>query len=133
MQNIKRKIVTSLLGIGLIGGTFGCESGGGTGALIGGASGAGLGAIIGNNSHGRTAEGALIGGAVGALAGGLIGNEADKRDHYRERVYRDRRPGYYEREEYYYDRPVRRDGYYESRRYEDGDGRYYESYREYRR
>src|SRR3954467_13428379 len=125
-----RKIMRGLFGMTLLGGLAaggaGCSTNTGTGALVGGALGAGTGAIVGHNSHGRTAEGALIGGAIGALTGGLIGNEADKRDHYHERVYRDAPPppGYYEREEVYYDRPVRRDGYYESRRYEDGDGRY---------
>jgi hypothetical protein len=133
MLNLKRTILSALLGVGVLGGVAGCESGAGTGALIGGASGAGLGAIIGNQSHGRGGEGALIGGAVGAAAGALIGNEAEKRDRYeRDRYYYDDRPRVIERERVY-DRPYRPgDRYYESRRYEDRDGRYYE-YREYER
>jgi hypothetical protein len=134
MLKIKHKLLTSLMGLTLIAGPIGCASNAGSGALIGGATGAGLGAIIGHNSHGRTGSGAAIGGAIGALTGGLIGNQMDeqeRRDDYYDRGYYRDRPRYYEERDDYRAYPPR-GGYTESRYYEDGNGRYYNSYRETR-
>jgi uncharacterized protein YcfJ len=134
MLNIKRKLLSAAMGLTLIAGPIGCASNAGNGALIGGAAGAGLGAIIGHNSHGRTGGGAAIGGAIGALTGGLIGNQMDeqeRRDDYYDNYDRDR-PVRYDRYDDYRDGPPPREGYTESRYYEDGNGRYYNSYRETR-
>jgi hypothetical protein len=109
MLNIKRKLLAASMGLALVGGTVGCSSNAGNGALLGGAAGAGIGAIVGHNSHGRTAGGAAIGGAIGALSGALIGNEADKQerrdDYYDRGYYRDRPVRYYERDDYRYAPP----------------------------
>jgi uncharacterized protein YcfJ len=130
---IFRNLVLSVIGIGLSLGTLGCSTNAGNGALIGGAAGAGLGAIIGHNSHGRTASGAAIGGAAGAIGGALIGNEMDKKEARERDRYDDDRPTRRYRDDYYdRDRDRGGDGYYESRHYEDSNGRYYDSYRETR-
>ena len=131
MLNLKKKLLTAAMGLTLIGGPIGCASNAGNGALLGGAAGAGLGAIIGHNSHGRTGGGAAIGGAIGALTGGLIGNQMDEQER-REDHYRDRPVRYDDRyyDDGYRDCPPPR--YSESRYYEDGNGRYYNSYRETR-
>src|SRR6266436_6569486 len=89
---IIRAALTAGMGLGVVG----CESHTGTDALVGGAAGAGIGALVGSVSHARAGEGALIGGAIGAIGGGIVGNEQDRREHYRERAYRD--DGYYYRE-----------------------------------
>jgi hypothetical protein len=125
MMNFKKQILTAVAGLALVGGGLGCSSNAGTGALIGAGAGAGLGAIIGNNTgHGHTAGGAAIGAGVGALGGALIGNEVDK-DQRHDRHHHDR---YYDRDDAYGRAPS--EGYYERRYYEDGRGRYYDSYRE---
>src|SRR5437660_6143833 len=53
MLNFKRKLLAASMGLALVGGTVGCASSAGNGALIGGATGAGIGAIVGHNSHGH--------------------------------------------------------------------------------
>ena len=131
MLNIKRKLLTAAMGLTMIAGPIGCASNAGNGALLGGAAGAGLGAIIGHNSHGRTGGGAAIGGAIGALTGGLIGNQMDEQER-RDDYYDRDRPVRYEPYNDYHDCPPPRGGYTESRYYEDGNGRYYNSYRETR-
>ena len=125
------KLISAVVGVGVLGGMAGCQSNAGTGALFGGAAGAGLGAAVGSHSHGRAGEGALIGGAIGALGGALIGGDQDRREHERaSRYYDDRRDYDYPRtrtvyrERTYYEPapPPRHDGYYEYRSYRSYDG-----------
>src|SRR3954467_6399173 len=97
MTNLMKKMCSwALIGsIGFAG--AGCETKGGTGALIGAGSGAAIGGLIGSNSHARAGEGALIGAGGGALGGALVGNAMDENDrkeaHRREKEDR----AYYER------------------------------------
>ena len=132
MTNIKQRLLTAVAGLALVGGTVGCATNAGTGALIGAGAGAGLGAIIGNNSHHHTAGGAAIGAGVGAIGGALVGNEMDKDQHRHDRYDDDRyyRDRYYDDRPDYYGRAPAPDGYWERRPYQDGDGRYYDAYRE---
>ena len=64
-------MVTALLGVFVV---AGCESQGGTGALVGG----GIGALAGQAIGGDTGS-TLIGAAVGSGVGYVIGNEKDKK------------------------------------------------------
>src|SRR6266550_8458600 len=119
--SIRNWLMAATMGVSGLG-MMGCESNTGNGALIGGAAGAGLGAIIGHNSHGHTAGGAAIGGAAGAIGGALIGNEMDKKEARERDRYDDDRPTRRYRDDYY-DRDRGGDGSYESRHYEDSNGR----------
>ena len=72
-SKIQRLILAAAVGILLLT-HAGCQSGGGTGALVGG----GIGALAGQAIGGDTGA-TLIGAAVGTGIGYMIGNEADKK------------------------------------------------------
>ncbi|MCX7887016.1 MAG: glycine zipper domain-containing protein [Verrucomicrobiae bacterium] len=77
-----KKIISLLVGAGLVVGLTGCQTPEGrtdrtaTGTLAGAVLGAGTGALIGSLT-GREAMGAAVGGALGAVTGGLIGHAMD--------------------------------------------------------
>lgn len=77
---MRRGIGSSILALGLIGGTLvlaGCATKAQTGAAVGAAGGAAAGGAIGA-AAGNTAAGVIIGAVVGGAAGAIIGNEMDK-------------------------------------------------------
>lgn len=77
--------IVSVIVIGSLLVSAGCESKAGNGALIGAGVGALAGGVIGNNTgSGHTAGGALIGAGAGAIAGGLIGHGMDESDRKKE-------------------------------------------------
>ena len=74
--------VVAAIGLGLVGGGFGCATKQGTGAAIGAGSGAAVGAGIGALAGGGKGAviGGLLGAGVGAGGGALVGRYMDKQE-----------------------------------------------------
>lgn len=80
-MGVPMRNVVSMIVIGCVLMSGGCQSKAGNGALIGAGVGGLAGGVIGNNTgKGHTAGGALIGAGVGAITGGLIGHSMDESD-----------------------------------------------------